>query len=160
MRAPSETGHRRQDGSRGRRAPEVSLSAQQRVALLDRLSHAELPPRDAIRIRLALMAADGLTTTAIASVLNLSRPTVTLWRRRLALEGVEGLVDRPRSGRPSRIGDEQRKQLMDLQRELQASGVQANVTLQDVCERARQRGIVDAISRSHLQRILRAQEVE
>jgi len=53
-----------------------------------------------LRARIVLAAGDGQGTTAIASRLGVSRPTVIKWRDRYAAEGIEGLLDAPRPGRP------------------------------------------------------------
>ncbi len=52
------------------------------------------------RARIVLLAADGLSNTAIAEKLGVSRPTVIGWRERSERAGLAGLVDEPRSGRP------------------------------------------------------------
>ena len=43
----------------------------------------------------------GRSATDTARVLHISRATVHLWHRRYHAEGLGGLVDRPRSGRPT-----------------------------------------------------------
>ena len=53
-----------------------------------------------------LLAADGLSNTAIAEKLGVSRRTVGLWRCRFAEKRVCGLDDEPRPGAPRRIGDD------------------------------------------------------
>ena len=55
------------------------------------------------RARLGLLAADGVSNTAIAVRLGVSRPTVIGWRDRYAARGLAGLEDEPRSGRPRTI---------------------------------------------------------
>ena len=50
-----------------------------------------------------LLAADGLSNTAIAEKLGVSRRTVGLWRCRFAEKRVCGLDDEPRPGAPRRI---------------------------------------------------------
>lgn len=51
----------------------------------------------ALRARIILKAAGGLSNHAIAKMLSTSRPTVIDWRRRYEQEGMEGLTsDRPR----------------------------------------------------------------
>jgi transposase len=52
------------------------------------------------RARIVLLAADGVSNTAIAQKLRVSRPTVIRWRQRYERGGLAGLVDEPRSGRP------------------------------------------------------------
>ena len=61
----------------------------------------------ALRARIVLCAADGLTNGEIAERLGVSRPTVTKWRGRFAQSRVNGLLDEPRPGRPRTITDEQ-----------------------------------------------------
>ena len=55
------------------------------------------------RARIVLLAADGESNTAIAEKVGVSRPTVIDWRNRYAAEGIAGLEDDPRSGRPRTI---------------------------------------------------------
>jgi transposase len=50
------------------------------------------PQRVARRSRIVLLTLDGLRDDEIAARLNVSRPTVKLWRRRFAEYGPEGLV--------------------------------------------------------------------
>lgn len=105
------------------------------------------------------MAHAGHTTSAIASALGLSRPTVTLWRERLACFGLEGLQDAPRPGRPRRIAEAQRLQLLALACEPAEEGGRSTPTLDEVRERAVAQDVVEHISRSHLHRILQAGDV-
>lgn len=55
------------------------------------------------RARIVLLAGEGLSNTAIAERVGVSRPTVIAWRARFAAKGITGLGDRPRSGRPRTI---------------------------------------------------------
>jgi transposase len=55
------------------------------------------------RARIVLLAADGESNTAIAAQVGVSRPTVIDWRDRYASNGIAGLHDEPRSGRPRSI---------------------------------------------------------
>lgn len=105
------------------------------------------------------MAYEGRATSVIASALGLSRPTVTLWRERLACFGLEGLQEAPRPGRPRLIADAQRLQLLALACEPAEDGGRATPTLDELCARAVDRGVIEHISRSHLQRILQAGDV-
>jgi len=57
------------------------------------------------RAKIVLAAGDGLGTSAISTKLGVSRPTVIQWRRRYAAEGLAGLDDEPRSGRPKTVED-------------------------------------------------------
>jgi len=58
------------------------------------------PYRDVIRAQVILMAAEGIENKEIGERLNLPRKTVSKWRKRFFYKREEGLVDRPRAGRP------------------------------------------------------------
>jgi transposase len=61
----------------------------------------------AVRSRIVLQCAQGLSNTAVAEHLRVSPQTVCKWRRRFVERRVDGLLDEPRPGAPRRIGDEQ-----------------------------------------------------
>ena len=56
--------------------------------------------RMVVRARIVLAAADGEENARIAERLGVALNTVIKWRKRFFEEGVEGLADRKRSGRP------------------------------------------------------------
>jgi transposase len=60
----------------------------------------------ALRCRIVLAAADGRSSVQIASELGCSRQTVGKWRGRFARQGLDGLHDEPRPGKPRTISDE------------------------------------------------------
>lgn len=59
------------------------------------------------RAGIVLQVAAGSGVSGTARRLGVSRPTVIKWRDRFAAQGLEGLADQPRSGRPKRIDDAQ-----------------------------------------------------
>jgi transposase len=59
------------------------------------------------RAEIVLAVADGSGVSGAARALGVSRPTVIKWRDRFAVDGVDGLADLPRSGRPKTIDDAQ-----------------------------------------------------
>jgi transposase len=67
----------------------------------------------ALRARIVLRAAEGLSNTAIAGELATSKHTVGRWRERFARQRTDGLLDEPRPGAPRRIGDERVAELVD-----------------------------------------------
>ena len=144
---------------RGRQAQVVKLSKKDRNALEALLRQSTAPQRDVIRARIALMAAEGQTTAAIATSLGMSLPSVSKWRGRVASQGMAGLREVQRPGRPRRIGGAQRLQLLALACEPGEAQGRATPTLDELCERAVEQGVVEHISRSHLQRILQAGDV-
>jgi len=59
-----------------------------------------MPHRLVIRSRIVQLAAAGLPNAVIATRLGLKVDTVRKWRGRFATSRLDGLKDRPRSGRP------------------------------------------------------------
>ena len=85
----------------------IELSADER-ALLERWVRRRTSAQAlALRSRIVLAAAEGLTNLQIAERVGVSRPTVTKWRNRFAEHRLDGLTDEPRPGRPRTITDEQ-----------------------------------------------------
>jgi transposase len=74
------------------------------------------------RARIVLLASQGMSNTAIAAAVGASRPTVIGWRERYAAGGLDGLLDRPRSGRP-RVVDHRRVVAATLRRPPKRLGV-------------------------------------
>src|ERR1700674_6121906 len=89
----------------------VQLSAEARSAL-DKFVHSSSTPQSlALRSRIVLAAADGSNNQQIAAALKIPAITVGKWRRSFAVDGVEGLRDSPRSGRPPKHDAEIRRKL-------------------------------------------------
>ena len=61
----------------------------------------------ALRAKLILSSASGLSDVAVAAKHGVNNKTVGTWRRRFAERRLEGLYDEPRVGRPREITDEQ-----------------------------------------------------
>jgi hypothetical protein len=81
----------------------IELGDDERV-VLERAARAEkLPFQQVQRARIVLYAAEGLHDTEIAARLDTSPGLVGRWRRRFAEQRLEGLKDKPRSGRPRRF---------------------------------------------------------
>ena len=59
-----------------------------------------MPAGLAQRARIVLLAADGVGTNEIVERVGVTKPTVIGWKKRYAAEGLGGLDDRPKSGRP------------------------------------------------------------
>src|SRR5919107_6384587 len=57
----------------------------------------------ALRARIVLRAAAGLSNTAIAAELGIAKHTVGKWRERFATDRLEGLRDEPRGGAPRTV---------------------------------------------------------
>ncbi len=84
-----------------RRSPyRIELSEEERRALEARARKYTLPYRDVMRAQMVLLAAQGLGNDEIARRLNSRREVVSMWRKRFFEQGLAGLEERPRRGRP------------------------------------------------------------
>lgn len=81
-------------------AQTVTLSPEERKTLEGWAASRTGPYRKVQRTRLILLAAAGMTNTAIANEVDLSRAMVIQWRQRFVRSRLAGLEDQPRPGRP------------------------------------------------------------
>lgn len=85
--------------------PEIVLSVEEKEEL-ERLSRRRKTSQAlALRSKIVLHCAEGMTHLAIAEKLRTSNVTVGKWRRRFAENRLDGLLDEPRPGQPRRVSD-------------------------------------------------------
>jgi len=95
------------------RAPTVlELSEAERAELEGWSRRRKTAQALALRARIVLRAAEGLSNTAIADELGVAKHTVGKWRERFARDRLEGLRDEPRSGAPRTVTDERIAELL------------------------------------------------
>ena len=92
--------------SLGRPLTPLQLGPEQRQQLEAMVSSRSLPHGLVTRVRIILLSADGLSNKDIAARLHLNQMTVGLWRRRFLKQGLTGLHEELRPGRPRSIPDE------------------------------------------------------
>jgi len=78
----------------------ICLGDTQRAELESLSRRATAPFRLVLRARVVLLAADGLANCVIAGRLGICEDTARKWRRRYCQQGIDGLADAPRPGRP------------------------------------------------------------
>jgi hypothetical protein len=83
----------------------IMLTAMDKQKLVGWARAATTPQRLARRARIILGTAAGLGTRRLAQHERMSRTTVQRWRACFATAGCDGLLDRPRRGRP-RVGSD------------------------------------------------------
>jgi len=81
----------------------IELDDECRRELERRAGSLTLAYRMVVRAKIVLLAAEGLANTEIAKRVDMSADRVGDWRRRFLEEGLDGLEDRARSGRPRRF---------------------------------------------------------
>ena len=88
----------------GRRSPyQITLGASQRRWLKALTRQGTAEHRQVTRAKIVLLASAGWANRGIARKLGLAPNTVGKWRKRFFAEGVDGLRDRKRPGRPRRF---------------------------------------------------------
>ena len=151
----------------GPKPPEIVLTKEER-SQLQRLVRARTTGQQlALRARILLLAAEGLSTAEVARRLHLDIDTVRQWRARWqAWSGIpltersvaERLGDAPKSGRPARITPEQICQIIALACEIPADSDRpiSQWSARELADEIMRRGIVDRISPRHAGRVLKS----
>jgi transposase len=134
----------------------IVLSASEKSELLARARSGRTEHRDRVRARIVLAAAAGASNAAIAAELGLCVDTARRWRRQFLTERLEGLVDRPRSGRPRRFTAVQVAELTALACTLPAeTGIPlARWSSTELAAEVVTRGVADSISAATVRRML------
>ena len=134
----------------------VMLSVGERKTLKKRVRGAKTAWRDRLRAQIVLAAARGHPNARIAAGLGISVDTVRKWRGRFAARGLDGLRDRPRSGRPRRISAADRAAVVALACQLPAAtGVPlGRWTGPELAAELAARGLASPMSASSVRRIL------
>jgi transposase len=83
----------------------IDLSPAQRAELGRRLRARTTARREYERLEMIAAVADGATVPVAARALGHHPQTVRKFAKRFLAEGFAGLVDRPRAGRPPRLGE-------------------------------------------------------
>lgn len=151
----------------GPKPPEIVLTEEEQHAL-ERLARARTTGQQlAVRARIVLLAAEGLSSSEAARRLRLDVSTVRQWRARWRAWGeiplteqtvAERLADAPKSGRPARITPEQICQIIRLACEIPADSDRpiSQWSARELADEIMGRGIVDRISPRHAGRLLKS----
>jgi transposase len=151
---------------RGPTPPTVTLTADERQGLETLVRRHTTAQQLALRARVILTAAEGLTNAQIARRLGIDVDTVRLWRQRwLGFQAVsladlpveQRLTDAPRPGRPAQITAEQVCQVIALACEAPSTSGRpiSQWTSREIAEEILTRGIVAQISPRHAARLLK-----
>ena len=146
-----------------RRSPFVVwLSSEDRVVLEVRAGSRSVSHAVVVRARIVLLAADDVQNVDIADRVGVCVDVVSKWRKRFCQEGLAGLVDRRRSGRPRRFGSEVVAGIkaMACEPPEQRRVPLARWSSAELADQAVAEGLVSAISSSTVRRWLHAAAIK
>lgn len=146
-----------------RRSPfVVRLSHEDRAVLEERSGSRSASHGAVVRARIVLLAADGVRNVDIAARVGVCVDVASRWRKRFCEEGLAGLADRPRSGRPRRFGSEVVAGVKALACEPpeQRSVPLSRWSSAELADQAVAEGLVSAISSSTVRRWLHADAIK
>ena len=134
----------------------ISLSEASREELESFSRRGTAPYQMVMRVRIVLLAAGGAANCAIAGRLGICEDTARKWRRRYWEQGLDGLADAPRPGRPRKFPARVVAEVKALACELPAAGGTplARWTCPELARHATASGIVAAVSASTVRRWL------
>jgi transposase len=89
-------------------AEPIVLTVEERGELERRVASPTTAQRDVKRAMVVLHAADGIASRQISATVGMHESHVANWRRRFAQEGLAGLEERKHTGRPRRLGHDER----------------------------------------------------
>jgi transposase len=89
-------------------------STYQRLVRLSKEAEKDGEYRVAKRLRAVVLNSEGHTSGELANILQAPRSKVSEWLQRYQTDGVNGLLEGYRSGRPAELSEKQRRQLGDI----------------------------------------------
>jgi transposase len=115
--------------------------------------------REARRARVILLCAEGVPLRQIDEIVGIDQHQVGLWRRRFLERRLDGLADLARSGRPRRLGHDERLQMAAIATSARdPADPVATWTYIDVAEALRAEGIEASVSQ--VWRILTSMDID
>lgn len=107
---------------RGRPARKLTLTDEDRNQLESYVRSRSIPSGLSTRFKIILLAADGMENKEISEKVGLSRASVGKWRKRYFENGLQGLHDELRPGRPRTVSDEKVSELINKTLKSQPEG--------------------------------------
>jgi transposase len=96
-----------------RKGTPIELKDEEKEALLIMSRSHKLEKRYVERAEIVLLSDRGISIEGIVQQVGLSRPVVNKWRQRFRQQGIDGLKDAPRSGKPKTITAEQQAMVIE-----------------------------------------------
>jgi transposase len=97
-----------------RTSKQINISKQDRMQLDQIARNGNTPQKIALRARIVLLSADGISTGEMMQRLDTTTPTITRWRKRYETDGVAGLLkDQSRPGRKRQIEESKVREVVN-----------------------------------------------
>lgn len=106
-----------------RHAPQIEVPHEDKITLLKRAKSRTLPKHTVDRAKMILESEAGTPVNQIAQALHTYPNKVIYWRQRYVENGITGLHDTPRSGRPPKYGARFRTDLLKVLRKPPPKGL-------------------------------------
>ncbi len=132
----------------------VTLTDAERATLESLLAKGSLPAKTFKRATALLELDRGKTLTTVATTLDVDYNTVAAWRDRYRAQGLDGLPDAPRPGRPLVIDGAQRAKITALACSDAPAG-HARWSLRLLAEKVVEAGFCDTISHTMVGNVLK-----
>ena len=137
----------------GRPKPALLLTKGEHDALRAWTRQPKCPQALALRARVILLCAAGLSNTETAAELHLTIQTVGKWRQRFIEKRLDGLLDEPRPGTPRKLSEADVDRVLGLTLESTPSNNAAHWSTRSLAE-------ASGLSRASVHRIWRAFSVQ
>ena len=106
-----------------RKTPQIKIAKEDKEVLLRWASSRTLPKQSVDRAKMILESEAGTPVNQIAQALHTYPNKVIYWRQRYVENGIAGLHDTPRSGRPPKYGARFRTDLLKVLRKPPPKGL-------------------------------------
>ena len=137
----------------------IELSEEERTELEGRARAHTSTVREARRAKVILLCAEGVPLRQIGEQVGMDQHQVGEWRRRFLADRLDGLADRARSGRPRRLGHDERMEMAAVATsEHDADDPVATWSYFEVAEEMVRRGV--QVSVSQVWRILTSMDID
>jgi transposase len=140
-------------------AEPITIDDETRDILESRVAAHTTPQRDAKRARIILLAADGVSSLQISREVGMHESNVAQWRKRFLAEGIDGLDDIQRPGRPEVIINDERLEIAAIATSARdAPDGGETWTYEEIHTEAKRRGI--KISLGHVWNVLSSFDIK
>ncbi|KXX70806.1 helix-turn-helix domain-containing protein [Flammeovirga sp. SJP92] len=133
----------------------IQLSEEEKNHIKELLSKGDIKSRVSLRLTSLLLLNEHKTYKEVASILQVRLATVSDWKKKYNLEGLNSLLaEKPRSGRPAGLTGENKAKITALACSTPPEGY-SKWTLRMLADKVVELGYADEISHTHVQDILK-----